>query len=145
MPAMRLEDLGGNEVSLDSLLEGPVCIAITASWCSYCDLEMQGVEQLHRDFKDVVPIVVISLDTDVEALKNYVKAHPGMDFRWLRASAEQRLRDDLRLKSLPAFYLLNDGVLARSPAPLLSNGLGALFQQAKAEADKGSKIKVWDD
>lgn len=145
LPAMRLEDLRGNEVSLDSLLEGPVCIAITASWCSYCDLEMQGVEQLHHDFKDVVPIVVISLDTDVEALKNYVKAHPGMDFRWLRAAAEQRLRDDLRLKSLPAFYLLNDGVLARSPAPLPSNGLGALFQQAKAEAEKGSRIKVWDD
>lgn len=145
LPAMRLEDLRGNEASLDSLLEGPVCIVITASWCSYCDLEMQGVEQLHHDFKDVVPIIVISLDTDVEALKNYVKAHPGMDFRWLRAMAEQRLRDDLRLKSLPAFYLLNDGVLARSPAPLPSNGLGALFQQAKAEAEKGSKIKVWDD
>ncbi len=145
LPAMQVEDLRGKDVQLDSLLAGPVCIAITASWCSYCDLEMQGAQQLQRDFKDVVPIVVISLDADVDAFRAYVKAHPDMDFTWLRAVAEQRLRDDLRLRSLPAFYLLNDGVLARSPAPLPSNGLGALFQEAKARAQEGSKLKVWDD
>ena len=55
------------------------------------------------------------------------------------------LREDLRIRSLPVFYLLNDGVLARSPAPAPSNGFGALFNQAKVNAAKDGRIKVWDD
>lgn len=144
-PAMLLEDLRGHEVVLDSLLKGPVCVVFTASWCSYCDQEMQGMEQLHAEYKALVPIIAISLDHDADALRAYVKAHPGMDFTWLRAQAEQQLRDDLRIRSLPTVYLLNDGILAHSPAPLPSRGLGAHFHRARAEAEKGSRLKVWDD
>ncbi len=145
LPAMRLEDIRGRDVQLDSMMTGPVCIAITASWCSYCELEFQGLEQLHKEYGAIVPIIAISLDTDEKVLSDFVKQHPGMDFTWLRALGEQQLRDDLRIRSLPAFYLLNDGVLARSPAPLPSQGLGALFHQAKAEAEQGGRVKVWDD
>lgn len=144
-PPMRLEDLRGRDVALDSLLNGAVCVVFTASWCSYCDLEMQGMEQLHAEYKSLVPIIAISLDHDPDALRKYVMAHPGMDFRWLRAQAEQQLRDDLRIRSLPAVYLLNDGILAHSPAPLPSRGLGAHFHRARVEAEKGSRLKVWDD
>lgn len=145
LPPLRLEDLHGKETQLDTILAGPVCIAITASWCSYCELEFQGLEQLHKEYGTIVPIIAIALDADEGTLRKYVKDHPGLDFTWLRAVGEQRLRDDLRLRNLPAFYLLNDGVLARSPAPSPSQGLGALFQQAKAEAEKGERVKVWDD
>ncbi|MBK9177014.1 MAG: TlpA family protein disulfide reductase [Flavobacteriales bacterium] len=144
-PPMRLEDLRGRDVQIDSMLNGPVCVVFTASWCSYCDLEMQGMEQLHAEYKTLVPIIAISLDQDPEAMRAYVKAHPGMDFRWLRAQAELQLRDDLRIRNLPAVYLLNDGILAHSPAPLPSRGLGAHFHRAKAEAEKGSRLRVWDD
>lgn len=145
LPAMLLEELNGREATMDSLLQGPVCIVFTASWCSYCDLEMQGFEQLQAEYKDVVPIIAIGLDTDLEDLRTYVKSRPAADFIWLHAVAEQQLRDDLRIRNLPAVYLLNDGVLARSPAPLPSEGLGALFHQARVEAQKGSRVKVWDD
>lgn len=145
LPAMRLEDLRGREAALDTLLSGPVCVALTASWCTYCDQELQALERLSEEHGRHVRIIVIALDTDAEALRKYVKAHAGMRFIWLRAQAEQELRDDLRVKSLPAFYLLNDGVLAHAPAPLPSRGLGALLHQAKAAAEKDARIKVWDD
>lgn len=145
LPAVRLEDERGHEAGLDSLMAGPICIAITAGWCSYCELEMQGLQQLHKEFGTIVPIIAISLDEDLATMRHYMKEHPGMDFKWLHAVGEQRLRDEWRLRSVPTFLLLNDGVLARSPAPLPSAGLGALFQQAKAEAEKGSRVKVWDD
>jgi len=145
LPALRLEDLQGNDVSLDSLLSGSTCLVITAGWCTYCELEMNGLETLWKEYNGIVPIVAISLDEDLDALKRYIKAHPGQDFRWLHAVGEQRLREELRIRSLPVFYLLNDGVLARSPAAAPSAGLGALFHQAKVEAEKGSRIKVWDD
>ncbi|HRH37107.1 MAG TPA: thioredoxin-like domain-containing protein [Flavobacteriales bacterium] len=145
LPPMRLVDVRGDAAIIDSVLRGPVCLAFTASWCSYCDLELQGLEQLLHEYKDAVNIIVIDLDADPTAMKNYMKSHPGMDFTWLRAEAEQQLREDLRIRSLPVFYLLNDDVLARSPAPPPSNGLGAFFQQAKVEAEKGTRVKVWDE
>ncbi len=145
LPTMMLEDLQGRPVTLDSTMKGATCIAITAGWCSYCDVEIRGLEQLARDYKGIVPITVIGLDTSSTAWNDYVKQQPPSDIRWLRAVAEQRLREDLRLLSLPAFYLLNDGILARSPAPLPSKGLGALFHQAKVNAEKDGRLKVWDD
>ena len=145
LPAMRLEDLQGRDVSLDSLLIGSACLVITAGWCTYCEVEMSGLETLWKEYKGIVPIVAISLDAELDDVKRSAKAHPGRDWRWLHAVGEQRLREDLRIRSLPVFYLLNDGVLARSPAPTPSTGLGALFHQAKVEAEKGSRLKVWDE
>jgi thiol-disulfide isomerase/thioredoxin len=145
LPSLLLEDAQGRTVQLDTAMAGATCIAITAGWCSYCDVEIRGLEQLARDYAGIVPITVIGLDTSATAWNNYVKQQPLSNIRWLRALAEQRLREDLRLLSLPAFYLLNDGILARSPAPLPSKGLGALFHQAKVNAEKDGRIKVWDD
>lgn len=145
LPAMRLEDLQGRDVALDTMLTGATCLVVTAAWCTYCEVEMSGLEALWKEYQGIVPIIAISLDEDLKDVKHYLKAHPGQDFRWLHAVGEQRLRDVLRIRNLPVFYLLNDGTLARSPAPAPSAGLGALFHQAKVEAEKGSRIKVWDD
>jgi len=145
LPPMLLEDERGQRVELDSLLSGPVCLVITASWCTYCELEMAGLEQLQATYKDQIAIIAISLDSSLADLRAYRKAHPAQDFRWLHALADQQLREDLRLRSLPAFYLLNNGVLARSPAPMPSTGLGALFHLVKVQAEQDGRIKVWDD
>jgi thiol-disulfide isomerase/thioredoxin len=145
LPSMRLEDLRGRTVAQDSLLGGATCIMVTASWCTYCDLEVQALEALQRDYKDVVRFILIGLDQDGDALRRYAKAYPALAGSWLHAQAEQELRDDLRIRSIPAVFLLNDGILARSPAPLPSKGLGALLQRVKADAQAGGKLKVWDD
>jgi thiol-disulfide isomerase/thioredoxin len=145
LPAMLLENERGQRVDLDSLLNGPVCLVITASWCTYCELELAGLEQLQQTYKDHVRIIAISLDSTLTALRAYRKAHPGQEFLWLHAQAEQQLREDLRLRSLPTFYMLNDGVLAHSPAPLPSKGLGAVFQQVQVANERDGRIKVWDD
>jgi len=145
LPPMRLEDPRGKEASLDSLLDGPVCVVLTASWCTYCEQELQALEKLNDEYGAYVRVIAISLDQDDESLRRYLSVRPGMRFHWLRAAADQELRDDLRVKSLPTFYLLNDGVLAHSPAPLPSRGLGAQFNQAKVAAEKGARIKVWDE
>lgn len=145
VPTARLEDLRGRETALDSLLNGPVCLVVTASWCTYCDQELQGLEELHRAYGDAVHVIAIALDQDAEALRRYVKQRPGMGWTWLRATAEQELRDDWRIVSIPSFYLLNDGVIARSPAPPPSRGLGAILHQAKAARSQEGRLKVWDD
>lgn len=145
LPAMRLTDHAGTPIDLAAQLEGPVCLAITAGWCTYCELEMSGMEQLYNEYKDVVRFVAISVDSSLKAMNAYRKAHPGQAFTWLHAEAGQQLREDLRLRSLPAFFLLNGEVLVHSPAPLPSAGLGVLLHQIKARNVKDARIKVWDE
>jgi hypothetical protein len=144
LPSTRLHGVDGQDVVLDSLLKGPACVAVTAAWCTYCDQEIQGLQQLQLQLGDTVPVVVILLDDRIDDARRYAERH-GDGLRWLHAEAERRLRDDWRIVSLPAFYLLNDGVLARSPAPPPSRGLGALLHQAKAGTSRDGRVKVWDD
>ncbi len=145
LPAMRLEDLREQDVVIDSLMNGPVCLAITAGWCTYCELEMVALEKLHKEYQGIIPIVAISLDPTLDDLERYLRKHPGRDFIWLHALAEQQLREDLRMRSLPAIYLLENGTLVQAPAPMPSAGLGEWFHRAKVAAGQNDRIKVWDD
>ncbi|MCB9165581.1 MAG: redoxin domain-containing protein [Flavobacteriales bacterium] len=146
LPAMRLEDERGQAKGLDQLLDGPMCLAFTADWCSYCAAEITSLIALAEDYKGVVSVVIIGLDGSLEDFNAMRKRMPASSqVTWIHAVAEQQVRDDLKLRSLPAFYLLNGKVLARSPAPLPSRGLAELFFKARTEANKGQRLKVWDD
>lgn len=146
IPDMRLENERGELVDLGQLLKGPACVAFTAGWCTYCASEITAAINLANEYKGVVQVVIIGLDRSLEEFNAARKSMPASDdVTWLHAVAEQQVREDLRLRSLPVFLLLNDDVLARSPTPAPSKGLGELFFKAKAEAEKGQRVKVWDD
>src|SRR5690606_23270832 len=46
LPPLLLLDLQGRKATLDSLLTGSVCIVVTESGCTYCELELAGLEKL---------------------------------------------------------------------------------------------------
>lgn len=146
LPSMRLEDERGQLVDQNELLKGASCVAFTAGWCTYCSAETTSLIKLAEDNKGVVRVIIIGLDRTLEEFKATRKLFPSSaQVIWLHAVAEQQVREDLRIRSLPAVYVLNDDILARSPAPLPSKGLAQLFFKAKTEAEKGQPLKVWDD
>jgi len=146
LPAMRLEDERGETVDLNELLKGPVCVAFTAGWCTYCTAETSSLINLAEEGKGTMKVVVIGLDRTLDEFKAAKKAMPASaHVTWLHAVAEQEVREDARIRSLPQYFILNDDVLARAPAPLPSKGLAELFFKAKTEAEKGGRLKVWDD
>lgn len=146
LPPMRLEDERGQLVDQQEILKGATCVAFTAGWCTYCTAEISTLIKLAEDSKGVVKVIIINLDRTSDAFKAARKLAPAStQVTWLHAVAEQQVREDLRIRSLPAFYLLNDEVLARSPAPRPSEGLAAIFHKAKTESDRGQRLKVWDD
>lgn len=146
LPNVRLENERGQEKDLHDLLNGAVCLAFTAGWCSYCEAEITSLIALADQYNGAIPVIIISLDNTLEGFNAHRKRMPASTkVTWLHAVAEQQVRDDLRLRSLPAFFLLDGEKLARSPAPQPSRGLAELFFKARAEADKGQRLKVWDD
>ena len=144
LPPMLLQDMKGDPVEIPELTEGPLVIAVTASWCTYCEQEIRALEHLAEEYEGIIPIVAIGLDREFEDLKKYVSPRPRK-IRWLHAQAEQKLREDLRIRALPAFFVLQDGKLTHSPAPLPSAGMAGIFHRAKVQREKDQRIKVWDD
>lgn len=146
LPAMRLEDERGQPVDQTELLKGATCLAFTAGWCTYCAAETISLIKLAEENGGAIKVIIVGLDHTLDAFNAAKKSMPpSAHVTWLHALAEQQVRDDLRIRNLPVTYLLNDAVLARSPAPLPSKGLAPLFFKAKAETQKGQRLKVWDD
>jgi len=140
-PALQLKDRTGATVELDSLLKGPVLIAVTAGWCTYCEMEMSALDKLYAEYGKVVTFIGIGLDPGQEALNAYLRLHPQRDWTWLHAADAASLMDALRMRSLPQFFLLNDRDLVYAPAPMPSQGLPAILHRLKTEAEEKGKIK----
>ncbi|MFT3886254.1 MAG: TlpA disulfide reductase family protein [Flavobacteriales bacterium] len=141
MPSLVLQGVSGAPVALDTLLQGATCVVLTASWCTYCEQELAGLEALYAEYGPYVRFIGIDVDPALSDLKAYLKAHPAQKWTWLHAGDDPAVMDALRARSLPTFYLLNDRTLARSPAPPPGRGLPALLHRIRAQALEQQKLK----
>jgi thiol-disulfide isomerase/thioredoxin len=141
LPSLKLTDLNGDPVLLDELLQGPVLLMLSADWCTLCEQELSALELLYAEHGRTVRFITVSMEADVEALKRRLNAHPGRAWTWLIAGNDRSVMHDLRVKSVPAFFLLNDSTLARSPAPPPSQGLAAILHAITVKADEQQRIK----
>lgn len=141
LPALVLRDMEGRQVRLDTLGHEATCLAVTASWCTYCAQEMAALAVLNKEYGAYVNIIAISLDHDLKDLRTYLAAHPGQDWTWYFGGDDPAVMDLLRLRAIPAFYLLNGDALAQAPAPPPSNGLAAVLFKLKAQADERNRAR----
>ena len=141
LPQLVLRDLQGAQVRIDTSLHDATCLVITASWCTYCEQELVALETLYKEFGAYVHMVGISLDKSTKDLDAYMKAHPGRDWPWYFGGDDPTIMDLLRIRTVPAFFLLNGNTIAQAPAPPPSNGMAAIFHRIKAQADEENKLR----
>lgn len=144
LPALKATDLQGRPVNVDSLLKGPVLLAFTAAWCTYCEMEMAALEQLYAEHGELVTFIGIGTDPGMEAFQAYVRLHPKRNWTWLYIGDDLLTMEQLRMRSIPQFYLLQDRSLVYSPAPTPSTGLPAILHRIKTKAVEQGRIKVTD-
>lgn len=145
LPDINLIDRRDDRILLDTLLQGPVLLAITASWCTWCEAELTALAKLRKDHGDVVRYVVVTLDRDEAALHKHLKDHPARDMTWCRVEDPLAVRDALRCRTVPTFLLLDGRTLVQSPAPWPSQGLSAVLHRMRVDADERDRIKFGGD
>lgn len=141
LPPLVLRDLQGNQVRIDTSLHDATCLVITAGWCTYCEQELVALETLYKEYGAYMHVVGISLDKSTKDLDTYTKAHPGRDWPWYFGGDDPTIMDLLRIRTVPAFFLLNGNTIAHAPAPPPSNGMAGIFHRIKAQAEEENKLR----
>ena len=109
-PSFELPSIEGETVSLDSLLKvGPVVIDFWATWCKYCDDELDLLKKLKKEMGDTLfSLVGISVDShrSISKVKAMAKAH-----RWdfpILLDTDGRVKEKFRVLALPTIFVVNE-------------------------------------
>lgn len=102
VPAFSLKDLDGNIVSSEELLGKPYVVAIFATWCPPCKMELAALEKdVWQPLKDKgVGVIGINYgDEDGELIRNFAEEN-GLSFPML-VDMEGRFRQQTGVTAIP--------------------------------------------
>ena len=102
-----VKDIDGNPVVLDSLLaKGPVILDFWATWCTYCDEELDLLNKLQKEFEGDVTVVAISIDSPrtISKLRS-MKESRGWEFP-IVLDSNQFLKRKYRVFGLPTVFII---------------------------------------
>lgn len=141
LPPVTVMDTAGHQLALDSLLHGPVCLTVTLIGNPYSEQEMVALRKLEEEYRGYISFVNIALDRSPSELTQWLLTNPRHAGTWVLPADQQRLLDQLRIRSVPVFYLLDGRLLTASPGPRPSQGLGAELHRMKVKRDQEDRIK----
>jgi len=108
-PQFNLKNLDGKFVSLDSLLQiGPVVIDFWATWCKYCDDELDLLNELYKEIGDsLFTLVAVSIDNPkaISKIRSIVKAR-----KWkfpILLDSDKKVKKRYKVIGLPTLYVIN--------------------------------------
>jgi cytochrome c biogenesis protein CcmG/thiol:disulfide interchange protein DsbE len=108
-PGFTLEDIDGNTVCLDSLLEdGPVFMSFWALWCKMCIKELDALKPFYEEFDSLgVQMIAISVDKSrqVPKVKPFASSH-----KWkyvVVLDPDDILRDLYHVQAMPSSFIIN--------------------------------------
>lgn len=145
LPELTLIDEKGERVALKELKGELIYLSVIRVGSAACEREMISLEPMYKKFNRQVQFYTIVMDTEDEALRNYLAEHRSREWSFLNGGSNPLLRHYLRLRTIPSFFLIRpDGRLhaeyTRSPVEGANDTLAQLLKNLK-----NKKVKVWDD
>lgn len=140
LPPARLLGADGEAMGMEVLLEGPVCLMIARAGNPYSDRELIALDQMAGEYGGEIRFVHVLLDQTAESLSAWLATRPeGLGY-WAVPTDQRELMDQWRIKNAPVLFLLQDGLLTASPAPLPSAGLVAELHRMRVGEQRQQQI-----
>ena len=140
-PSLELTDLQRQVYDLDLSDTGMTCLAVIASWCTYCEVEIGAFESLAADHAGVSRFVVIGLDSSLTEWGRFASRRDREHVEWAWAPGALALMDQLRLRAVPGFFMVEGERLGNVPGPLPSEGLAAVLHRRRVELQQRGRIR----
>lgn len=108
-PSFSLPTLEGKTFTLSSCFEKPakpVLMDVWATWCGPCKREIPYLVELHKNYKDEVVFVGVSVDTDKEAVKRFVSS-AGIKYTIALDPKASRIGSSYEVEGYPTLYLID--------------------------------------
>lgn len=143
LPSLTLVDHTGERFSLRNLDGELVYFSVIHTGMAACEREMMTMEQVFKKFGNQIRFVTLVMDENNDDLNNYLADHRQRDWLFLKGGGHPMLRHSLRLKTVPAFFLIDqEGKLIYDNTRMPSDGVSDTMQKLVGSGKK--KIKVWD-
>jgi len=108
-PDFALEDVDGNTVCLDSLIQkGPVLMSFWALWCKMCIKELDALKPYANEF-DSLNITLLAISQDKTRAVPKVKPF-AMSHKWkydVVLDPENTMRDLYHVQAMPTFFIID--------------------------------------
>lgn len=117
----------GKELSLSDLKGKVVYIDVWATWCRPCVEEFPHAKKIKQQFEgnNQVVFLYVSIDSDVQSWKKYLKSNPSLKGVHINLSNEQCdfIFNSYQMDSIPQFMLIDQaGNIVSVKAPRPSSG-----------------------
>jgi thiol-disulfide isomerase/thioredoxin len=117
IPVFYFQNVNGKEVSLADYLGKYVYINFWASWCSSCTQEMMLMAELKKLYGNKIYFVSISVDKNIDAMKNFLSKNPKLDWTFLYCNDYKKAKEEFNVLTIPNYYMLDPkGNVFKSPA-----------------------------
>lgn len=108
-PSIRLPDVAGKVITLDSLKGQWVLVDFWASWCAPCRISNRAIRKHYEDWKSKgVEVIGVSLDED---RGNWIKAIKQDKINWLQVNTAPKWDDPMvinwQFDRIPTSYLID--------------------------------------
>jgi hypothetical protein len=143
-PAFNLADRNEKTVYLSDFKGRFVYLTFASSLSTDCIREQKYMEELKKKYPKI-QMITICTDEKVQDMNLLLKQNPKLNWTFLYAGNNEKLKHDYQIFSVPFYYLINpDGLLLLSPAPAPYDGIEEVFYNiTKKKFD--SMFKLGDD